>query len=691
MPTGWDVLPRTSLLVPGDIVEHLMTKAKELRKAEKRAFFSDRGKLGRNNGNGGSDTSLTPWRAPTADPMQSLMFTPFYQYQPWNMAGTFGKPTDSVPFSVLRGVADRSVIDRLILDTRMTQVRAWADYQPFPTKTKVGWRVAHEQHEDPNFEETDDIKKRCREVEERILNLTPAIHPGGFRTWMSEVCEEILVVDRLASIIWRDGRGRPERHNLADGTTIKPRLEALMPWMRKNHIYNEDIAAAVISSQLWSQKKIDIDLTDAAYVQEVEGQLVAAWSAEQMSVGVFNPRVRLNTLGYGYSPVEKSLEATRAFVFAWQYNVELFRTNYPEAILALLGEYDEEGLEAFKRQLYTEVGPGGNWRLPVIPGGTSDQFKVQVEKLRDSPQEMLFGDLIRMMVTMKCGYFRMHPTEISFSGDMGSQSTIFGREDQEEVIAKAAEQGLHGLLDDIKDYIDRTIVKPNYDDLELYWVGRDRQDQSTLIANLSAETAAYKLVSEARAEAGLPAVEGTDYINNPLWFQQKQMAAQEEQMAQQKQQYDQGDFGSAPQGEGEPQEAGGDTVPQQWLEGATASAKAGKDKMVKQGGGDEAEQEAHPGMEPDEEQAPVKKSLLTAREYAEWQRDLEASLPPKSRLAKNLRRKRLRDDPELLKAIAAGRRLEMDLASERAARATDKSTATRRERKLLIQMLDVGE
>lgn len=682
VPSGWDLLPRTNLIVPGELVEHLAKASEERSKVSRQKWFSD---LAPKN---------SRFRFPASqDAMQGQFFTPYYQYQPWNMAGLYNKPSDTVPFSMLRGVADKSVIDRLILDTRIMQVRAWAR-KVMNMEHGIGFRVVHERHDDPNFEVTEAIERRCREVEKRLLGLTPEVH-SDFRTFLGEMVEEELVIDRKVLVIWRDAKGRPVRYNAVDGATVKPRLEVLLPWMKANANYNEDTAAAVISSQLWDQRHIDVDLTDAAYVQEVEGQIVAAWTADQMSVDYVNSRVRMNSMGYGFSNVEKSLEATRAWVMAWQYNIELFKTNYPEAILFLMGDYDQDGLEAFKRQMYTEVGAGGNQRLPVIPGGPSDQFKGQVEKLRDTPQEMLFGEMLRMMVALKCGFFRMHPSEINFSGDMGSQSTIFGREDAEEEIAKAAEQGLHGLLDNLKDWLDRTIVRQCYDDLELMWVGRDRQDESTEIANISAETAAFKTVAEARAQRHLPYIEGTDYINNPLYFQQKQMQMQEEQQKQQQQQYDQGDFGAQPQGQGEPQESGQSEVPKQWMESAQPAQGEEQESTVQQGGEEQPGREGPPAHDEtpfaNEAARGTRKSLVTSKEYTDWTRSVEDAFPPGSKLAKARDRRRMRESaayPALKKAVEAGMSLEKQLNTERAGRALDRSAAEKRERHLLIRMVN---
>lgn len=626
---GWG-MHQSGLFVPGQVVEGLQKAVEEGKKEQRGKFFSDRGEAKSQNWLG------TPAEVPTDSPEYGQFLSYYSLYQPWNLAGGFRKPTDTVPFSFLRDVARKSVIDRLIVDTRIAQMKHFARPVIVPG-VQVGFRVVHERHKDPAFHEDDAIKARCAEVQRRICNVTPEVH-NSIRDFFTMMIEEELVIDRKAIVIYRDREGRPEHFHAVDGATIRPRLQVILPWMFKNKVFNMDLAAEIMS---YEHK---VDITKASYVQEVDGQYVAAWTAEQMSIDVTNPTAQVNHYGYGLSLLEKSLEATKAFVYAWQFNTELFKTNYPEAILAILGDYDPVGLETFKRQILGEVGPGSNWRLPVIPGGPGDQFKVEVQKLRDTPQEMLFGELMRMLVAIKAGAYRMHPSEINFSSDMGAQNSIFGRSDTETEVANAVEEGLHTLMDSMADWLTRAIVKQNYDDLVMIWDGLNRPDENTLIANLSAETAAYKTVDEARAERNMsPLADGMgEYINNPLFFQMQQMKMQEEQMKQQQEQYEQGDFGQPPiEGEDGPeaQESGEDGSPQEWLaqKGAQPTSAPGA-----KGEGNDEEEAREPGQMPPEGNprgAPMMnqaargkagkkpfEKAISFEDYETWRKSLDSNL-----------------------------------------------------------------
>src|SRR5690606_30479827 len=124
-------------------------------------------------------------------------------------------------------------------------------------------------------------------------------------------------------------------------------------------------------------------------------------------------------------------------------NSELFRTNYPEAILVVYGDVNQEGLSGFKRQILA-AGEGGSWRLPVIEGGSKrdpsgNGFEVETKKLRDSPRDMMMTELIRIMIAMKAAYYRMHPGIINFSTDQQGNA-IFESRNETESIALSTEE-----------------------------------------------------------------------------------------------------------------------------------------------------------------------------------------------------------------------------------------------------------
>lgn len=470
------------------------------------------------------------------------------------------KPADEPRFTFLRRLARQSQIDKVIILTRVHQVKRVA--QLAQNDDELGFRVVHDRHEDPHFSETESIRRRCREVEQLIANPWSVAHPT-FRHAIIGAVKDELIIDRKAMVVTRGRNGRPVRWHLLDGATIKPRLEVLMPWMHKWNLWDPDKAAERLSYQT------GIDLTGKAYVQEVDGQVVAAWEEGEMVVDITNPVLDIDHWGYGRSLLEESIEATDLFMRAMLYNSDLFRINYPESLVVIYGESDQQSLDAFKRQIMGQVGPQGSARLAFVEGGSVESgFKVDTHKLRDTPRDMLFTELIRMIIALKCAYYRLHPSAINFTADRGGGASIFEYRNEEQAITLSQEEGFHSLLSNIADWLTRALVKPMYPDLKLIWVGLDMEDEKTHVEIMERRVRTYMTVDEVRQAEGLDALpDGKgEVILDATWMQyqnlRQQAAWQEQQMAmmQQQQGVVAGDFGEEAEPgsveQGEPAEAG---------------------------------------------------------------------------------------------------------------------------------------
>jgi hypothetical protein len=163
---------------------------------------------------------------------------------------------------------------------------------------------------------------------------------------------------------------------MVDGETIRPRLEVLANWMILNGIEDSHVAESRIQRDLLARPPIDIatgrprtvNFLDAAYVQVMNEAVVDAWRAEDIHVAVAHPSIRTNHWGYGTSALEHSWGLSMLFMRAMRYNQNLFDVNYPEAILLIPGGYDEEGLGAFKRNVFDLDTEEASTRLPIVSG-----------------------------------------------------------------------------------------------------------------------------------------------------------------------------------------------------------------------------------------------------------------------------------------------------------------------------------
>lgn len=487
------------------------------------------------------------------------------------------KPRDSVPFSLLRSMYRRSPIDKMIIQARLHQMR-YVSRRVLVPEQETGWRVVHKRHADPTFENTPDIERRCREMEDLIERVNRKVVPGGFRAFLNMTLKDELLYDRKVMICARDRLNRPQAYWTVDPTTIKPRIEVLAPWMIANNMNDPDIAAERMSYEIWRDARKDgtgsgIDLTNAAWIQELDGQIVAAWEEDEIDVDITNPRNEIDGYSYGTSIFEDSLEWTGAFISAFSYNVGWFNSKVPEQVVSLLGEVDEEGLDTFEKLILGQGSSADFHRLAFITGG--NDLKVQAFPMRQSMREMAFPAWMRMLIAGKAACYRMDPRIINFDMATGNDQNLFKSSSREMQITLSQEEGFHTIAMTDEAWLTRVLIAPHYDDLMFRFVGLDRPNESDMAELLTARLA-YSGIDEVRNQTGtlppleIPGLPGIGRIPlNPTFLQLMQLFLQMQQLQQQQanaagaaQYYAGGGGGAQP------------TQPDEQT-GATATAKSG--------------------------------------------------------------------------------------------------------------------
>lgn len=539
------------------------------------------------------------------DSASPMLFSPYRTYDNMSVYGAREKPRGSASFDDLYMAADRSFIDKQIIRARIDESKmVW---QKAVDGKQPGFKVVHKQHDDPNWKPTKEVLERCAEMEALLLDPTPkqynALYPNGRRVHdglkdcISRLVRAELIIDRKVLYRYkrRDGKGYAAFHWLP-GATIKPVHEALKEWANKNSP-NKLITSQGIDTL---SRKIGKDLWTSDYCQIIDGQIITAFTDDEISISIANPSDQVDRNGYGFSRLEESLELTTTFLYAWRYNQELFKTNYPEAILTVSGEYDKAGLEAFKQQMTGESGGvGNNWRLPIIagtPGKDVAAFKVEAQKLRDTPKDMLFDQFIRMLVNLKAAAYGAHPSILNFgqeSGGGGGGSPLFGGNKEGEIKA-AEDHWFNPHLADMCEWLTDALITPRYDDLKVIISGLDENDEKVRLDIRLEKGKVYMTKNEMRMADGLEPVGDIKDDKNPWNFPADapipsymssfSQAAQMEQMNAQQEQGGQG-------GEGDDNEYDGG---QPWADGGEDDEGAAEDG---QGGGKEDGQGGNPFAE----------------------------------------------------------------------------------------------
>ena len=444
------------------------------------------------------------------DENKAQLFSKFAMAQNMISYGAREKPAGTPQMSLLYEASERSFIDAILIRARVDQMkRIWQKAASGKSK-EVGFKVVHERYDDPDYKGSKSDDERCREMEKLISNPTPAefidlyphqIRPHtGIKDFVSVSTRAELIIDRKVMLRYkrRDGQGYAAFHWLP-GETIKPVDESLRAWAKEN----ETGGKLTKDSASKMSYATGFDIANSAYVQIVDGMIVGAYIDDEVSVHISNPSDRLNRFGYGTSKLELSLEVTTMLLMSWGYNKELFKTNYPEGLLTVAGDFDTEGLQAFKQQLNTEAGGvGNNWRLPVIPSGDMDNFKLEFHKLRDTPKDMLFDNLLRMAIMLKASAYGAHPSTLNLQMDSGQAGGDLFGSDSATDIEFSKEQGLLPALGDLCDWQTDAIIKHRYDDLKVIIVGMNPEDDKQSADIRTLRVAKWITKNEVRQEEG---------------------------------------------------------------------------------------------------------------------------------------------------------------------------------------------
>jgi hypothetical protein len=425
--------------------------------------------------------------------------------------GAREKPMGTPNMPLLYEAARKSFIDAIIIQSRVDQQkRIWQRATDGKTK-QLGFKVVHERHDDVDYKVTKGDKERCREMEALLLNPTPVedtwlfpnnIRPHtGLKDLISVLTRTELIIDRKCLLRYKrsDGKGYAAFHFLP-GETIKNVDEAIRKWAQDNET-DRKVGRNTVEKMSYAT---DYDIARASHVQMIDGMVTAAFTPEEITVHISNPSDQLNRWGYGTSRLEMSLDISTTLLMAFGFNQAMFRTNYPEQVLAISGDYDKEGLQAFKQQILGEAGGvGNNWRLPIIPAGDIDNFKIESIKLRETPKDMLFDQMIELAINLKAAAYGCHPSTLNltaYSGTSG-QNTLGGNNTSGE-IEFSKEHGLIPSLLDMCEWLTNEIVHPRYDDLKVILEGLEPDDEKQNVDIRTSRVSKWITKNECRMEEG---------------------------------------------------------------------------------------------------------------------------------------------------------------------------------------------
>ncbi|ABW35056.1 Phage portal protein (plasmid) [Deinococcus geothermalis DSM 11300] len=208
----------------------------------------------------------------------------------------------------------------------------------------------------------------------------------------------------------------------------------------------------------------------AVYAQA--GQPKAYYTHMDLLYPVRNKTGEEEYFGYGVAEPETILNISTAWLNAFTLNARSISDNaIPRGILSILGEYQQEDIQALKAQWLAQLrGANNRFRLPILVGEPEQGAGVNFIPTGAQVDDALYSRWMTLLTAISCSTYLMDPAEIAFeSFSAGGASTLSGS-DTEAKLTSSEDKGLHTLLTWYGSTLNE-VVEIVDDEVECYWTG----------------------------------------------------------------------------------------------------------------------------------------------------------------------------------------------------------------------------
>lgn len=383
-----------------------------------------------------------------------------------HFGGTRSKPT-AVPYSTLRRMAQIPAI-AAVINTRLNQV---ADHGKRPKfKGDKGFKIVLK---DRDAKMSDAQRKRAKEIEHFFLKTgweKNRVRKDNFNQFLRKITRDTLTLDAMVI----------EKVNKFSGA-LKNKFEVAELWavdaatieLVVNNPAGEGYEIPVYKPVTRAGIK---NIGDIAYIQKVNGTVVAEFTEDELAFAIRNPMTDLDYTDFGRSELETLMEIVTGIVNGVRYNTSYFSSSsLPQGVLSIVGKYGDKQLEGFKRHWKTLTeGAAGKWSVPVM--ATEDGQGFNWTPFKNSNRDMEFNQFLEFLFNITCAVYQIDPNEVGFK----SWTSGTGMTQSDNTSAKmeqSKDKGFNPLMTFLSDTFNSEVVDLIDDEFEFQWVGVDEEDE----------------------------------------------------------------------------------------------------------------------------------------------------------------------------------------------------------------------
>lgn len=420
------------------------------------------------------------------------------------------RPMVSLPFDLVRQIAQLSDVIGAIISTRVLQVSAFAvpqrqEFEPgyqirLKSRTKHPTRAQQRR-----IQEVSDWLDRCGD---------PRCHVDPFNTHFAGFTEAVIR-DSL-TLDWAVFECIPTRGG---------GLAGFVP---------VDAATIRRASPETAERKEGRFLPgDLKFVQVVQNKIVERFDPGDLVVGVRRQRTDLAVFGYGFPEIEQILRKIIQLLLAETYNASNFTQGiHARGIMTVESAMGAKDWNSFLRNARAMLSGAANAnKLAFVQLKPGSNERINFTDLFRNNKDMEYSNWTNWLLKVSCAVFAIDPAELGFVfGNEGTTSTLSERGPAER-LAYSREKGLRSLLTWYERLINRAIISRVDPELELVFVGLDGATEADRSKAEQQDVSYIKTVNEVRATRDLPPIKGGDAILNTYFLQSLQGEQAQEQAA----------------------------------------------------------------------------------------------------------------------------------------------------------------
>lgn len=406
----------------------------------------------------------------------------------------------TLDFQVLRNIARRLSVFNMCVNCREHQLTPF--FQRATELGAPGFIVCKKGEFDRAFKRKKNPDKRADELTDFLTSTGFASDPSredDFVDFGKMFFRELYTIDQVAIEIQKNRRQEVAAFWLIDGGTI----------------------SRCFSEGYQGNKNI-------AFVQEVDGQIMATYTRDELIFDYMYKRAELLHRGYGYSILEQAVDLVTTLILGITYNRDLFiKDKIPKGFLAVQGEADDATIQALQRYWYMAMhGTGTQFNIPILPAG-KEGVSIDFKNMGQSNRDMEYYKLMLFFLSLFAGLFGIDLAELGIKTDNTQQvlgENIAGR--QEFSKNRALKAGLTFFASVVNKVLNLTD-----NDYAVHIVGIDPEDELKKYETQAKAIATSRTINEVREDDGQDRLEGEEYdtVLNAQLIQLKQILAGQQQ------------------------------------------------------------------------------------------------------------------------------------------------------------------